>query len=173
MFQSKYKTFHSRKCIWKCRLRNGGHFVQGKMSFNSLTDRKGERNAVSCRHLCNAKMRAKTIFIPLWSKKNVDSILQFYPEHLHMWCGQTNGRRHLRAQNWCLNSSANTMGIYRYNPSSGGNESHFSLCVLPIGYLWSTGNDAGIVLATDIWDWNKHSAPCSGISCTDENRNGI
>ena len=27
-FQSKYKTFHSRKCIWKYRLRNGGHFVQ-------------------------------------------------------------------------------------------------------------------------------------------------
>ena len=23
------KTFHSRKCIWKGRLRNGGHFVQG------------------------------------------------------------------------------------------------------------------------------------------------
>ena len=26
-FQSKYKTFHSRKCIWRYRLRNGGHFV--------------------------------------------------------------------------------------------------------------------------------------------------
>ena len=31
-FQSKYKTFHSRKCIWKYRLRIGGHFVQGEMS---------------------------------------------------------------------------------------------------------------------------------------------
>ena len=31
-FESKYKIFHSRKCIWKCRLRYGGHFVQGKMS---------------------------------------------------------------------------------------------------------------------------------------------
>ena len=29
---SKYKTFHSRKCIWKYRLRNGDHFVQGEMS---------------------------------------------------------------------------------------------------------------------------------------------
>ena len=30
--QSKYKRFQSRKCIWKCRLRNGGHFVQSEMS---------------------------------------------------------------------------------------------------------------------------------------------
>ena len=28
-FESKYKIFHTRKCIWKCRPRNGGHFVQG------------------------------------------------------------------------------------------------------------------------------------------------
>ena len=28
-FESKYKTFHSRKSIWKC-LWNGGHFVQGR-----------------------------------------------------------------------------------------------------------------------------------------------
>ena len=27
-FHSKYKTFHSRKCFRKHRLRNGGHFVQ-------------------------------------------------------------------------------------------------------------------------------------------------
>ena len=31
-FQSKHKFFNSRKCIWKYRLRNYGHFVQGKMS---------------------------------------------------------------------------------------------------------------------------------------------
>ena len=29
---SKYKTFHSWKCIWKYPLWNGGHFVQGEMS---------------------------------------------------------------------------------------------------------------------------------------------
>ena len=29
-FESKYKTFHSRKCIWKYRLRNVGHFVHGR-----------------------------------------------------------------------------------------------------------------------------------------------
>ena len=29
-FWSKYKRFHSRKCIWKYRLRNGWHFVQGR-----------------------------------------------------------------------------------------------------------------------------------------------
>ena len=31
-FWPKYKTFHSRKCIWKYRLWNGGHFVQVEMS---------------------------------------------------------------------------------------------------------------------------------------------
>ena len=27
-FESKYKTFHSWKSTWKCRLRNGGHFAE-------------------------------------------------------------------------------------------------------------------------------------------------
>ena len=31
-FSSKYKAFHSQKCIGKYRLRNGGHFVQEEMS---------------------------------------------------------------------------------------------------------------------------------------------
>ena len=35
-FQSKYKMFHYRKCIWKYCLRNGGHFVQGEMSQTDL-----------------------------------------------------------------------------------------------------------------------------------------
>ena len=30
-FHSKYKIFHSRKCIWTYRLRDAGHFVQGEM----------------------------------------------------------------------------------------------------------------------------------------------
>ena len=30
--ESKYKTFHSWKCISKCHLWNGGHFVQGEMT---------------------------------------------------------------------------------------------------------------------------------------------
>ena len=33
-FESKYKTFHSRKCIWTCRLRNGGHFVPASMRWS-------------------------------------------------------------------------------------------------------------------------------------------
>ena len=33
--QWKYKTFHSQKCTWKDRLRNGGHFVRGKKSWSS------------------------------------------------------------------------------------------------------------------------------------------
>ena len=35
-FESKYKMFHLRKCIWKYRLRNGGHFVQGEMSWPEM-----------------------------------------------------------------------------------------------------------------------------------------
>ena len=31
-FYLKFRCFYSRKCVWTCRLRNGGHFVQGKMS---------------------------------------------------------------------------------------------------------------------------------------------
>ena len=31
----KFNYFHSRKCAWTCCLRNGGHFVQGKMSAGS------------------------------------------------------------------------------------------------------------------------------------------
>ena len=29
-FESKYKSFHSRKCNWKYRLQNGGHFSRGR-----------------------------------------------------------------------------------------------------------------------------------------------
>ena len=32
--QSKFKHFHSRKCIWKCRLENGGHLVSASMKSN-------------------------------------------------------------------------------------------------------------------------------------------
>ena len=31
-FKSKHKTFYSGKCIWKYRLRDDGHFVQGELS---------------------------------------------------------------------------------------------------------------------------------------------
>ena len=31
-FNTKFERFHLWKCVWKCRLRNGGHFVQGKMN---------------------------------------------------------------------------------------------------------------------------------------------
>ena len=30
-YQSKFEHFHSRKCIWKCRLENGGHLVPASM----------------------------------------------------------------------------------------------------------------------------------------------
>ena len=35
-FESKSKTLHSWNCIWKCHLRNRGHFIQGKMSWRIL-----------------------------------------------------------------------------------------------------------------------------------------
>ena len=34
-FLSKFRHFHSRKCIWKCRLRNGSHFVSASMCLDS------------------------------------------------------------------------------------------------------------------------------------------
>ena len=36
-FESKYKSFHSWNCMWKCRLRNGGHFVQGRWVNNVVS----------------------------------------------------------------------------------------------------------------------------------------
>ena len=35
----KFKRYHSRKCIWKCHLQNGGHFVRHEVgtTFSSLT----------------------------------------------------------------------------------------------------------------------------------------
>ena len=30
-YYSKFIHFHSRKCMWKCRVRNGGHFVSASM----------------------------------------------------------------------------------------------------------------------------------------------
>ena len=35
-FKSKYQTFHSWKCIWKYRLRNGGHFVHLSLSCGNI-----------------------------------------------------------------------------------------------------------------------------------------
>ena len=32
-FNLKFKYFHSRKCVWTCRLQNGSHFVQGSTIF--------------------------------------------------------------------------------------------------------------------------------------------
>ena len=37
-FESKYKLFHLSKCIWRYRLRNGGHFVHGVDELILVTD---------------------------------------------------------------------------------------------------------------------------------------
>ena len=36
-YHSKLEHFHSRKCIWKCRLENGGHFVSTSMCWVNWT----------------------------------------------------------------------------------------------------------------------------------------
>ena len=33
-FELIWKKFHSWKCLWNCRLRNGGHFVQGRVKLS-------------------------------------------------------------------------------------------------------------------------------------------
>ena len=40
-FESKYKSFHLRKCIWMCRLQNSGHFAQGEIG-QSILDENGK-----------------------------------------------------------------------------------------------------------------------------------
>ena len=39
-FQSEFKHFHSRKCIWKCRLQNGVYFVSASMCLGSVLKRQ-------------------------------------------------------------------------------------------------------------------------------------
>ena len=46
-FQLEYKHFYSRKCIWKCRLRNGGHFVQGGGGSADMPSKVWEKNYLS------------------------------------------------------------------------------------------------------------------------------
>ena len=51
-FQSKFIHFHSRKCIWNCCLRNGGHFVQGAMSWIKLSSKHnlvGGNEEIKCK----------------------------------------------------------------------------------------------------------------------------
>ena len=53
---SKYNTFHSRKCIGKYRLRNGGLFVQGEdeLTYLGLATIYAIANSFAI-DLCNAK----------------------------------------------------------------------------------------------------------------------
>ena len=45
-FESKYKTFHSWHCFWKCCLGNHRHFVQGELSYSRPRNPKGHITAV-------------------------------------------------------------------------------------------------------------------------------
>ena len=47
-FWSKFKYFHSRKCIWKCRLRNGVHFVSVTMCLEKSLFTVVENCSVLC-----------------------------------------------------------------------------------------------------------------------------
>ena len=44
-------TFHSRICVWKCRLRNGGHFVSVSMCYN-VADCNHKQTTQTCIKPC-------------------------------------------------------------------------------------------------------------------------
>ena len=46
-FQSKFQHFHSRKCVWMCRLRTGGHFVSASMCWARAVPHHQRLHAVS------------------------------------------------------------------------------------------------------------------------------
>ena len=51
-FSSEFKHFHSRKCTWKCCLRNVSHFVLASMCYKTECQGclSGEINAINQRH---------------------------------------------------------------------------------------------------------------------------
>ena len=57
-FYLKLKYFHSRKCIWACHLRNGGHFVSASM----------------CSGACNAELRC-LLFVSLVNSPQKGSVM--------------------------------------------------------------------------------------------------
>ena len=54
-FESKYKTFHSWKCVRNCRLRNGGHCAQGEISLKKANRRAMHHNNALCKYLWSLK----------------------------------------------------------------------------------------------------------------------
>ena len=54
-FQSKFIHFNSRKCIWKCRLANGGHFV-------SASRQSGRYPILTTDHHCNRHIFTDTLW---------------------------------------------------------------------------------------------------------------
>ena len=95
---SKLTHFHSRKCIWKCRLRNGGHFASAPMWQNELhrslirtyrehfvwclsssDDPKYVFLQSKCRDCCQIRMRWKLFDLSkIWYNKPIDSLMKFY-----------------------------------------------------------------------------------------------
>ena len=68
-FESKHKTFHSRKCIWKCYLRNGDHFVEGEIGKSFIVV---------------ALKRNKTLLLPGSTSRQISSITHTKSKHLNV-----------------------------------------------------------------------------------------
>ena len=62
-FLSKYENFHPRRCIWKYRLRNGGHFVSA-----SIMTQNTQSGHVICRSFCSLVL-------------NIVTVVSIYPYH--------------------------------------------------------------------------------------------
>ena len=64
---SKFINFHSRKCIWKCRLRNGGHFVSASLCFTWCSTFKTFKN-VSAQSVLRCHLWCWNVDQTLWAK---------------------------------------------------------------------------------------------------------
>ena len=99
----KFKYSHSRKCIWKCRQRNGALVFQGEMSqwndipgnfqwkwwkFATLFLRIWKGGMIPRCHLCNVQMRQLMHWIlkcPLWSSSSEFELKYFKLSKLLIW----------------------------------------------------------------------------------------
>ena len=81
--------FHSKKCIWKCRRWNGGHFVQGKMSWTIHMMSQGGHCKGKPWIILRAHKR-RSIFRPGWKNsdndnKKTDGVRDYFYPYLIPW----------------------------------------------------------------------------------------
>ena len=81
-FDQKYEIFHSRKCIWKYRLQNGGHFVGGDpmMRLYPLNSKASQRHMMRLYPLnSQTSQRPMMRLYPLNSKTSQRPMMRLYP----------------------------------------------------------------------------------------------